>query len=207
MKDKILLSAVKVFNQKGIKNSSLRDIAKEIPISDGHLRYYFKTKEELILATFSEMDQEIAAFAAQGIMEKTEVNSIISALIKSFNVLHRYAFFFTESPDMFEKYPKVYIAYEQLIEKRREMFINLFRGFQHAGTFIGEIDEMLFPVLFEQFFILSDSWVRYARMPDKRDRNEEKQVEHYVAVAVALFLPYFNPDPREQALLWIKKAF
>ena len=63
MRDNIMESARVLFTQKGIRNSSLRDIAQYVGISDGHLRYYFKTKESLILATFEQMEQQIAAFA------------------------------------------------------------------------------------------------------------------------------------------------
>ena len=52
MREKIISQAVEVFNRKGISKTTLRDIARELAISDGHLRYYFKTKEELVLATF-----------------------------------------------------------------------------------------------------------------------------------------------------------
>ena len=46
----------------------------------------------------------------------------------------------------------------------------------------------------------------YARLPDKQHLDERALVSHYVALSVALLLPYFNPQLREQVLAWVKKA-
>ena len=198
MKNEIIKAAQKVFNENGIPRSTLRDIAKELSISDGHLRYYFKTKEDLILAIFGQMDEEIVSFA-QGGQPSNSLQAIIGPLTGGFEVMYNYAFFFTESTALLEVYPKVYAAYQNLIENRRKLFLTMFGRFKEKGIFLEDSDESLFPIIFEQFFIISDNWVKYAKMEEGKDI-----INHYVALAVALFIPYFNSQLKVEALKWIK---
>lgn len=47
-KQSILYAASKLITEKGVKNTSLADIAKEVGISKGTLYYYYSTKDDII---------------------------------------------------------------------------------------------------------------------------------------------------------------
>ena len=47
-KDKIKIKATELFNNKGFKNVTLREVAKALGISYGNVTYHFKTKKEVI---------------------------------------------------------------------------------------------------------------------------------------------------------------
>lgn len=51
----IVDAAVAVINEQGIQNLSLSEIEKKIGMSRGQLTYYFKTKEDILLAVFDRM--------------------------------------------------------------------------------------------------------------------------------------------------------
>ncbi|WP_018479335.1 TetR/AcrR family transcriptional regulator [Pontibacter roseus] len=206
MKEKIISQAVEVFNRKGISKTTLRDIAHELAISDGHLRYYFKTKEELVLAIFSEMEREITSFATKAVTNFTDAQALVAPLTDIYQVMYRYVFFFIESAPILETFPRVYVAYEQLFQSRRELFLALFEEYKSNGIFEDEVAVHIFPLLFEQVFIISDSWVRYARLPQNRHHTQEKQIKYYVAVTVALFLPYFNASLKDEVSAWLKQV-
>ncbi|MHC2993380.1 hypothetical protein OB13_18040 [Pontibacter sp. HJ8] len=205
MKEKIIGQAVKVFNRKGISKTTLREIARELNISDGHLRYYFKTKEELVLTIFSEMEKEIASQATGAVTNVINAQALVAPLTKTYGIMYRYIFFFAESTAILETFPKVYEAYEQLIRSRREMFLAIFEHYKHEGIFEETVEEHLFPLLFEQVFIISDSWVRYAQLPQNRHLTQEKHIEHYVGVTIALILPYFNARLKKEVNAWLKQ--
>ncbi|MGV3539274.1 MAG: TetR/AcrR family transcriptional regulator [Rufibacter sp.] len=207
MVEKIISQAVEVLNRKGIAKSTLRDIARELNISDGHLRYYFKTKEELVLAIFSKMDLEIASFAEEGTTGTPTVQGMVMALTKGYEVMYRYVFFFTESTAILETFPKVYAAYQALIQNRRALFMAVFNHFQEQGIFTNEVATASLPVLFEQFFIISDNWTKYARLPQNDHLSQTEKVQRYVAVTMALLLPYFNAQLKEELNTWVHQAY
>ena len=60
-KDKILKTSVRLFNENGLTNVSLRSIADDMKISVGNLQYHFKKREEIINALYFQMVEDIDA--------------------------------------------------------------------------------------------------------------------------------------------------
>ena len=46
--EEIILSAVKIVNEKGYQGATMEEIAAELLMTKGSLYYYFKNKEDLI---------------------------------------------------------------------------------------------------------------------------------------------------------------
>ena len=61
-KDKIIATAIRLYNEKGLSNVTSRHIAAEIKISHGNLEYHFPNKETLLLAIYEQMRTEISDF-------------------------------------------------------------------------------------------------------------------------------------------------
>ena len=57
-KDKILNSARSLFNQRGVSDVTLRDIAEKVGISIGNLAYHYKNKDFMIAELFDKMEEE-----------------------------------------------------------------------------------------------------------------------------------------------------
>ena len=58
-RDKILKTALALFNESGEAGVSLAQIAAELDISEGNLWYHFRTKRDLIAALLDELEQTI----------------------------------------------------------------------------------------------------------------------------------------------------
>ena len=54
-RDKILQTALNLFNQHGVPNVTLRRIAAEMFISQGNLNYHFKHREDIIEALYFQL--------------------------------------------------------------------------------------------------------------------------------------------------------
>lgn len=55
-RDKIINTAIQLFNEQGTKTISTNHIAATIGISSGNLYYHFRNKEDIIRAIFEQMD-------------------------------------------------------------------------------------------------------------------------------------------------------
>jgi len=94
-RDRIINTAIQLFNEQGTKAVSTNHIAAGIGISPGNLYYYFRNKEDIIRAIFDQMDdygaeqyQIILDSYPSGTVEALEHTFI---MIQKFN--WRYRFF------------------------------------------------------------------------------------------------------------------
>src|SRR3954471_16278547 len=70
-KDQILAAALQLFREKGLEQSTTREISKKAVIAEGTLFNYFKTKEDLALYFFQkETDDLIKWFRADQRLKK-----------------------------------------------------------------------------------------------------------------------------------------
>lgn len=53
-KEKLLITAAKLFNQKGYERTTVRDLATAVGIQSGSIFHHFKTKEEILKAVMME---------------------------------------------------------------------------------------------------------------------------------------------------------
>lgn len=61
-KDKIIVAAISLYNEKGLSNVTSRHIATSIKISHGNLEYHFPNKEALLLAIYEQMRAEVSSY-------------------------------------------------------------------------------------------------------------------------------------------------
>lgn len=80
-KDNIIIAASKLMTIKGVKSTSLADIAKEVGISKGTLYYYYTTKNEII---FDIAEQHINQITSELFdwMEKADMQVTPKDIIK-----------------------------------------------------------------------------------------------------------------------------
>lgn len=62
MKEKIIQTAIRIFNEKGLAAVSMKQVADELGISAGNLSYHYKTKTVLLHAIRDQIDKETQSF-------------------------------------------------------------------------------------------------------------------------------------------------
>src|SRR5881628_1748170 len=65
-RDKILQAAFSVLSRQGYENSSIKEIAEEAGVAQGLVHYYFKSKQQLVLAVLAEVCREMEYGTEQG---------------------------------------------------------------------------------------------------------------------------------------------
>ncbi|MFN3471490.1 MAG: TetR/AcrR family transcriptional regulator [Aquificaceae bacterium] len=58
-KEKILKASLKLFSEKGIRETTIKDIAKEVGITEGAIYRHFRSKEEIVLGLFQSYSEEL----------------------------------------------------------------------------------------------------------------------------------------------------
>lgn len=192
LQDKIITGSVKLFNESGINQTSFRNIASLLKISDGHIRYYFKTKESLLIAIFNKMNSDILLIANQSKNDilNTEAD-LKNKLQGAFNVMVNYSFFFVESPKTIIQFPELTLAYKNLVEGRKSLFLSLFQSLTSEGFFKKTFSAELQESAFYSIFIISDSWIRYYVIMNNQEPNEEA-IDFHCKLVFNILLPYIK---------------
>lgn len=105
-KERILATSVELFNEKGLVNVTMRDIAAELDMSLGNLTYHFKKKDELMEAAHDRIISE-----RNSLMENVQmipsIANIHSQLVPLLQLYERYRFFHQDILEVMRAYPKI----------------------------------------------------------------------------------------------------
>ena len=95
-RERILDTALALFNESGTGPISTNHIAQALGISPGNLYYHFRNKEEIILAIFDRMERAWNSGTGFPTDRAPQVGDLIGMLTASFGVLWEYRFYYRE---------------------------------------------------------------------------------------------------------------
>ena len=80
--EKILLSAKKVFYQKGLKGARMQEIADDAGVNKAMLHYYFRSKDKLFDKVFEASVQSVTPVLMHVFLEESDLKSKITHLVE-----------------------------------------------------------------------------------------------------------------------------
>jgi len=80
-RNRILDAALRLFRERGFAETTMRDVATAAGVATGAAYYYFRSKEELVLAFYVRTDQEAAEVFAGAIASSKDLKKRMRALI------------------------------------------------------------------------------------------------------------------------------
>lgn len=81
-RQRILVAALELFQERGFEATTMRDIAARAEVAVGAAYYYFRTKEELVLAFYVQMTAEAAEPNRRICAEVKDIQKRIEALLQ-----------------------------------------------------------------------------------------------------------------------------
>lgn len=188
-KEYILGRTVFLFNQQGEASTSLRQIAAFSEMSDGNLRYHYKSKEELVLDLANWLIEDLDQAMTASSKHECTPEEVQDRFRTIFRIMYKYKFLFTESPLLLRKYKNFRKAIRELNNTRKAFILQFFEEFREKGIFNKHLDNAFYNTLFEQMFIISDSWLKYIELEETAILELEKKVEHYIKLCLKLLRP------------------
>ena len=196
-KEKILLKALELFNEFGIKEVTLRQIAKALHISQGNLNYHFKTKSDIVSRLYfmlvEKMDLEM-----NKLNQNRPILSILydSALV-SMNILHQYRFITRDLYLVLESDASLKKHYLELQQNRKQQYLLLFQNMKQAGLMREAELQGEYERLYERMNIFGDNWINAA---DFFKNNQVSVVAYYHALLFEMMYPYLTTEGKQQYL-------
>jgi len=131
-KQKIIGSAIELFNENGIANVRLQQIADASGISVGNLAYHFRNKFIIISAVYEQISEEICHILSN-YRNYPNFSDFDSQLSFYYRFLQKYPFYFSESVEIKRNFPEIFDFQQQLVPKiisqiRKRFDFNIQRG-------------------------------------------------------------------------------
>lgn len=186
-KENIVHRALELFNRDGIASVSVKEIAKQMGISDGNIRYYYRTKEDLVIAILESMKLELTnimqSFELIDFEKARETLKMFFAL--SYQIVHKYRCLYLDQVWLHHHMKNYRTNFQTYVDSWRSVFKETFRQFLKVGIFKNQYSERQYKLLFEQLYIFSDSWILYYEQSENRD------IEYYIELAMSILTPYW----------------
>lgn len=194
LKEKILIKAVELFNERGVSSTSPNQIAAELNISVGNLTYHYNTKAILLKEVYVYMSNNSLEFIKlNGYMTLDDFRQI---MIRFRDFKMKYSFFFDDIPFIVRNYPEVGKLFEEITAKHFKNARLLFDHYIETHRFIPEENGINYDLLTHNIWSITAFW-NIQSMVIAPNVILEKQMD-LVDMAWYMILPYLTQKGKEE---------
>ncbi|MEM9546884.1 MAG: TetR/AcrR family transcriptional regulator [Bacteroidota bacterium] len=189
-KRKILNASINLFNEYGIANVRLQQIANEIGISPGNLAYHFRNKEAIIEVINEELYIEVAEILSTYRIFPNLMD-FDNQLTKYFNFIKKYPFYFLDLVEIERHYPKIREKRQCHISKMISQIRKRFDFNLNRGLIIAEPKAGVFDDIAKAIWVLIAFWV-----PQKMflGTSDETNINEFKEMIWNQMYPFFNEN-------------
>ena len=185
--DKIIATAIKLFNLHGTKAISTNHIAKEMGISPGNLYYHFRSKNDIIRSISDNFNNELGSVFKIRLDTISDFSSNITSLFnRFFKIQQSYQFLFLEGVHLTKQDSRLldnYTNLRSLIKKNYlELLSNLVKIKIMKRQSLNIIDDLL-----DAQWIIMWYWINHTIL----DRNtyDDFQIKKGIKLSFSIIKP------------------
>ena len=189
-RDKILKTALSLFNERGEGHVSLGQIAARLGISEGNLWYHFRTKDDLVTALFTELEARIEGHLARTPAQfGPSIGDFADHARQSYRFMWDYRFLYRHRCDP-EAESALAARIAELIERAHRHVEGILAEMVRRGLMRATPAEIA--DLAVNAWIISRYWLDYLQERHGRDKISESDLQAGVKQLFALYQPYLT---------------
>ena len=207
--ERILASALGLFNRFGEPNVATTLIAADVGISPGNLYYHYPGKEDIVNTLFGHYQSDLQSLlpAAKDVKDLEDAWFFMHSL---FELVWRHRFLYRDLNDLLSKYRQLEQAVKQVLADKHEAFLTLLAQLSDKGWLTQNPTERDSSAT--HMLVMLTWWLSYEYVRDPRhaleDANAQGGVSRGAQQVLGLLLPYLQEQPKAHmlALLQMYKA-
>ena len=187
-REKILDTALRLFNRDGTAAVSTNHIAEASGISPGNLYYHFRNKQEIIRELF----QRLYAIWDKGLPLPQDrpptLDDLKTVVETNYQIIWQYRFAYRELVALLRQDAELRQGFLAVRQRGFDGFYELFNAFIAAGVFRAPGDPQATHDLQEVCWLISEFWLTNLEV---NGRNvDEAEMEHGVKLMLRVLQPY-----------------
>jgi len=188
-KEKILATAVKLFNEKGTSEVSTNHICEALSISPGNLYYHFRSKDEIIVTIFERMTVQ---WDNSPQPQKPDIKNLLALFEQVFTFLWEYRFIHREISSLYHRIEAFKPIFDEVQKKRLKEIKAIIKSYVDAGI-LRKMSPAEEERLTRTFWFFALYWLAYLETEGKT--ATKKNVKENIEIMKGILQPYLKEKP------------
>ncbi len=168
----IIQKAIQLFNERGVVNVRIRDIADDLGISPGNVSYHYKKKQELLDSVYRFMIKRLEEMAiGNQLMNPTKDHLHVAQGYLEHIVAFR--FFYQDTLEIIRSYPNLAELHQQQVAQEKSIIRNLMFMSVGKGDLIAEPYEGVYESLAHSIWMTVHFWLTQQIIRGEKNNNLE----------------------------------
>ncbi len=206
-KQRILDTALTLFNQIGTSNASTNHIALELEISPGNLYYHYPNKEQLIEQLFCNYEKALQPLIQQPFTEPLSVEDIWFFLHLNFELALEYLFIYQDTDHITSKCPSLTKKFQQLLTALYQTLVRLLSALSESGVLLITAYDVIKDTSLNMLLICTQ-WIHFKKyLSGINEPNiSGNHFNQGIYQALTVLLPYLD-QPQQEHLKALREAY
>ena len=191
-RQKILDTALGMFNAQGEPNVTTNHIADELEISPGNLYYHFRNKDDIIEQLFARYEERMdtALVAPEGRLRDLE--DIWLQLHLVFEAIWDYRFLYRDLVDILSRNRRLRLRFARILKRAADGASSGMKGLVQAGVMRASAAEV--EATATNILVIATFWMNYASV--RGDKDEDEAIRSGIVQVMMLLSPLLRDAER-----------
>ena len=194
-RERILETALAMFNEAGEPSVATTSIAFEMGISPGNLYYHYHSKEAIVADIFAEYRREIETTLAAPEERLPNAEDCWLFLHLVFEAIWKYRFIYRDINDLVSRYRVIEVQFRRILAHKIRVIEQILAGLVKGGQMRAEPAEIT--TLAENIALIASYWMSFEFARNPRAVQDGKTFARGAFHVIALAAPYLEPRERE----------
>jgi AcrR family transcriptional regulator len=193
-RERILETALQLFNRLGEPNVTTADIAGEMEISPGNLYYHFNNKDEIIAELFATFERRLDELLTSPQGRSAGVEDLWLLLHLLFEAMWEHRFLFRDLDEILSRNRRVATRFALIMRRGASTVIELCRAMVATGAM--EASEREIAALAENVTLIATYWISFQKLSAAERGTAPISLDRAAYQVLSLIAPFLRGDAR-----------
>ncbi|HOP23298.1 MAG TPA: TetR/AcrR family transcriptional regulator [Gammaproteobacteria bacterium] len=195
-KDRIIATALRLFNEEGEPNVTTNHIADEMDISPGNLYYHYRSKDDIIWQIFLDYEKKInQVLTPDENLNYTSMEDMWFYLHMIFEVISEYRFLYRNLIQLMNRIEFLKRHFRRILARKSQTALNIMKHLAEIGSL--NADDETIASLADQVALTATFWLNYSIAIYDDNFDEEKKLSHGIFQVIRIVAPFLNEEDKE----------
>lgn len=191
-KNKILEASIRLFNEKGLSNVRLQQIADETGISVGNLAYHYPNKDLIVTSVYERLFEEFSEILSSYMLQPTLID-MDTQLHQYFDFFNQYRFYLIDLFEIERSFPAITEQWQAAVSKMHLQIRRRIDFYVQKKLVVAEPHDGVYELLTNNIWMTIVFWV-----PQQILKGQPICYDQFKEAVWSLSMPYLTPIGLEE---------